>query len=476
MQEKTINIENRISYLAEMFDVFNEDDLKEKLESYKELGFDDVIEIKNPNTDKLIAIVSFKERKKNSTKKLCKVSVELEVLSMMIAADPTINKIYLQWMLNVFTSLIKKLETQDAISFACEDLPKAKDYLILFDANKRKDKFERLCKNNFTLNKIVDYSNINQYETLSQLFDAVDPFIVRDSKGILSLMHRYVELNQAEIPFRDKIYTLYIPKTIDASVIFHDFTNWCTARIGNSNYKTYVNQKRPDGKKSKLFIIIPNDFFDGSGEELYQFHIESGQFMDRKDRTADIDSIFNRSEKLKHYFSEYFADMISFNRTNLKSCYVTWMFKLGMGYKLLEMMPENIGNIKFIDKNLDLIPDVSKFTNLSTLVLVNCRISKIHDTIGTLTKLTVLSLPENKLSDLPESIGNLRNLKMLVLTKNQIKNIPDNITYLDPKNGGSLQYLIISRNEISYALYEKLNKLLPSVSITDPHIKKDETL
>jgi hypothetical protein len=75
---------------------------------------------------------------------LKKVSICSDIFSEMIIADPTSNKIYVQWMLNLFARLIKDLKTQSfGIRLVGEDLPQANTYLTLFEEHKRKKEIQR---------------------------------------------------------------------------------------------------------------------------------------------------------------------------------------------------------------------------------------------------------------------------------------------------------------------------------------------
>ena len=85
----------------------------------------------------VIGIVSEKTNEKE--RKLKMVSVCSSVFADMISADPTDNKIYLQWMLNLFVRLIKDEKPNSidiAIRLVMEDLPQANKYLSVFENNK----------------------------------------------------------------------------------------------------------------------------------------------------------------------------------------------------------------------------------------------------------------------------------------------------------------------------------------------------
>jgi hypothetical protein len=44
------------------------------------------------------------------------------------------------------------------------------------------------------LQGITDPSNINQYKSLSQLFDAIDPFITKEPSAVARTLDKFVEL------------------------------------------------------------------------------------------------------------------------------------------------------------------------------------------------------------------------------------------------------------------------------------------
>jgi len=454
--------DNRINYLIEQFNVFDIDDEGEVLDEYGEAGFSSIVQVQDPLTDEVIAFHSEKYRNERSTKLVKKVSVEVTILGRMIAADPTNNKMFVQWMLKVFTNMLKYGSDKDAIRFACEDLPIAKEYLEVFEANKRKQTFDRYCKANFNLKHIQDYSNINQYNNLSELFDAVDPYIEKDVSGLKRAMQRSVDMREAEISFKDRHFTVFIPKTKEAATIFHKFTKWCTAVPSQTNYKQYVNELRPDGKKSKLFVIIPTDLFEGTGEELYQIHFESGQFMDKSDRSVGTLNIFNESESLKNYIMSELRSLLDMGGNAMNNKYMSWIYKFEMGYLLFDLLDEKLDNMRVKDKAIKRVPkSISRYGRLTRLALTGCQIDEIDENLGYLDRLELLSLNRNNISKLPDSIGQLKKLKYLTLGNNPLFELPYTIRELDTSNGGSLIWVSIS----SLYLAEEIKEYLPNVTI-----------
>jgi len=472
---KQTNITDRLTFLAEQFDVFEcvsdsteNNPVGVKIEELKSDGYESKAIKTSDGT--LIGILSSKANDKNRTLK--KVSVCSQVFSDMIVADPSENKMYLQWMLNVFTRLIKSGTENDissAIRFVSEDLPQANVYLVLFEDNKRKRKFRELCLSSYSLKHVDDHTNINQYKSLSQLFDAVDPFIEREPSAVERTMNKFVESGQAEIPVKDRKFTLFIPKTTAASVVFDKFANWCTAKEGNGMFKSYTqNHKKPNGKNSDIYIIINNKFFSGESEELYQIHFETNQLKDRKNsqNVSIFESVLSESEGLSNFFYEELMGMAKeFKKGIENNKYLDFLIQFGFAESLFEMFPEDTPTIRIMNREVPKLPSLSRFKNVDQFIITKAKLVELHPSIGSFSNLEMLVLTDNNIKSLPKEIGLLKNLVFLNLTGNPIKDVPSEITYLDKSNGGSLHRLGVKEKDIGKENYQKLKSLLPQTEI-----------
>lgn len=459
-----INTENRLNYLKDCFNIFDSSNPEFNIKQIKKNGFNDVVSVTNSN-DNFLALIGIK---KNNNK----VFISDFVFEQMISSDPSSNNMYTQWMLNTFSKLLKKNDLDNiksAIRFVEEDLPLAKTYLKIFDDNKRKTKFINLCKNSFILKGILDPRDINQYKSLGQLYDAVDPFIDKDSSEMSELLHKYVESGQAEIPVRDRKFTLFIPKNRDASVLFDKFANWCTAKPDNGMFRNYTNHKTPSSKKSQLFIIIKNEFFDGiiNDDTLIQIHFETNQIKDRKNisNVNIFDKIISQSYGLSNYFYELLINYAKKINKIDDNPYLDYLIEFGFSECLFDFFDSNINVIKLENKNINKLPDLSRFKNLEILEIIDCNLSELNNTIGSLDNLKLLILSNNKIKELPSEIGYLKNLRCLILVNNNISEIPENIKYLDKSNGGSLHRFIINKRDINDINYKKLIDFLPTTII-----------
>jgi hypothetical protein len=343
----------------------------------------------------------------------------------------------------------------------------ASEYLIIFESNKRKQKFKELCASSFILKAISDPTDINQYKSLSQLFDAVDPFIVKDSSEIESLLYRFVDSKQAEIGVRDRKFTVYIPLTRDASVVFDSFANWCTCKEGNGMFQHYTtNYKTPLGRKSKIYIIINNEFFNGviNDNTLFQIHFESNQIKDRKNTHSNVgiyDSLLSSENVLNFFHDELISLSKEFRNLN-KNLYLDNLIKFGFSDSLFEVIEETTPMIIFKDKEVPKMGDVARFENLQTFEMNNTKLTNIHPSVCTLKNLEVMVLRDNKITTIPSEIGNLKSLIFMNILGNKIVEIPDTIKYLDKSNGGNLHRLAVSQKDIGENNYEKLKRLLPN--------------
>lgn len=466
---------DRLEFLAEKFDVFEIDkisiDAKIAELSSKEAkpNYKFFCETDGPMSTKnrVLAIITTKTNDKSRETK--KVSVSLPVFTSMVAADPTPNKSCVQWMLNVFTRFILNGEEAQAYRFVIEDLPQAKEYITLFEANKRKNKFKTLCESSYILKKaeITDPTDINQYKSLSQLFDAIDPFIERaESTGIERSLNRFVESKQAIIPVRDRKFTLYIPKTVDASTVFNGFANWCTTSPGNGMFTRYTTDNKTSlGTNSKLYIIINNKFFSGESDELYQIHVETNQIKDRHNsqNVSIFETVLNESEGLSNFFYEELMVFAKACKTGIdNNKYLDFLIKFGFAESLFELMDENTPVIKIMTREIPKLPDLSRFKVIDELIITDAKMMHLHPSIGKLTNLELISFSGNKIKALPKEIGNLKKLEYMNLNGNPIEEIPDEIKYLDKENGGSIFRIAVKENEIGTKNYKRLRELLPN--------------
>jgi len=464
----------RIEFLAKMFDVFTEEDLGKM--STNELTDDTIIyNTDDTGEETIYAVHDWNKRKlKNENKYVVgKVRVYEDVFVEMVQADPTEHKEYVQWMLTTFVRFIKQDKGEKAIHFSGDDLYKASEYLEIFHSEKHKPKFKALCRGNKAFKDIKDPSNINQYRDLSQLYDAVDPYIIRNPSKLEKDIRILTKLGDGKIPYEDRKVIVFTPKKIRASRLFSNHSNWCTTS-NKRTFNSYRNKKTSKKTKSDLYIFIPKTFLLESDnpnrtDEIYQIHVESRMYMNRSDRTIENINVFF-DDNIN--FGEYFYDeLIGFARANhrnyQKNIYVDALKKFGFTDLIFDVLPIETKKVHLINETISNLEEINKFKDAYALSLNNCKVIDVHPNIGDLIKLNILSLPNNKIVKLPNSIGKLKNLTVINVSGNLIEEIPETIKELDTSNGGSLEYFSYGKSQLSDKVVKQLKEWLPNTVLNE---------
>lgn len=474
----------RIEFLAKKFDVFDQDELevmyKEGSEGFNGtdkdgLAITTVYDIDETGAHVVYGIHTWKQRKYKNTGEFVvgNVRVYEDTFIKMVQADPTDHKEYVQWMLTTFVRFIKENKKGEAIRFASEDLEVAAEYLEIFHTVKNKPKFKSMCAGNSAFKDISDPSNINQYRDLSHLFDAVDPYIDKNVSKLEKDIRILTKLGHGKIPYEDRRVMIFIPKTIKASRLFAKFSRWCTTS-NKETFASYVDKLTSKKNKSSLYIIIPKTYLLDDGDskkthELYQLHFESSQFMDKADRSiTDMNSLIRDNVGLADYFYDLLIDFARASHKNYQqNVYVTALKKFRFADITFEVMPPDTEEICILKENLGGMKSIGKFKNAYSIILRDCTITEIPESIGELEKLGNLSIPYNNLTKLPSSIGKLKNLTVINISGNYIKEIPETIKELDLSNGGSLEYLSYGKGFLNDELVSKLKVWLPNTTINE---------
>jgi len=187
--------------------------------------------------------------------------------------DPTENKEYLNWIMNIYL----------AGNLLDEDIYKINEYVTLFIKNK--DKLP------------IEQRNINSYTDLSSLYDAISKF-EKGEEMSASEKQKLVKLEGAEQIYDSENWKVIIPKTKDAACLYGKSTKWCTASSDYNRFDYY-------SKQGPLFIILNKKIAnDRDVMKKLQFHFETNQFMDTSDRQIDITKFFKSNPELQNLFEK----------------------------------------------------------------------------------------------------------------------------------------------------------------------------
>ena len=161
---------------------------------------------------------------------------------------------YTKWLLNIYRKGVLK----------SEDLYKANEYLKYF---------------NKYINKI-EQKDINKYNSLQNLFTAVEPFITAEQNNQTVATSKSDEARIAKKDtkkiYEDDNWLILIPLTKEAACYYGKNTQWCTAATSSNNMFDSYSTEGP------LYINI-----DKRNNRKYQFHFETDQFMDERDDEID---------------------------------------------------------------------------------------------------------------------------------------------------------------------------------------------
>jgi len=145
-----------------------------------------------------------------------------------------------------------------------EDFYKVKEYLALFDANK----------------KMLDVENrdINKFKSVPDLYNAIKHFEGASSEELMtpSGLEKKIKKEEVDKVYEDGEWLVMIPHTERASCLIGKGTKWCTAADkANNMFDSYNN-------KGNLYVIV-----NKSSNEKYQLHYESHDIMDASDRPVN---------------------------------------------------------------------------------------------------------------------------------------------------------------------------------------------
>ena len=185
-----------------------------------------------------------------------------DIVDYWAKVDPTPNHKYVDWILRQYSKHDFRQEDDVRVHNALENFERYKIHLAQKD--------------------------INHYHHLSDLEDVIDTV-----KGTKS---KREEIKATKYEGADKIFdkggvTVYHIKTEAAAKFYGAGTKWCTAADKNHCQFNYYNNQGP------LYVVFCKD--PEGRPAKYQFHFESNQFMDEKDRSIDLAELVKKNPELQ---------------------------------------------------------------------------------------------------------------------------------------------------------------------------------
>jgi hypothetical protein len=184
-------------------------------------------------------------------------STSIEILKQLQAAD--FNNKYLQWLAREY---INK-------SFRLEDINRVKNVLKQFHKNKHQLKKK----------DIYQYS----FHELEDIIDNLTPEMSKTQKKLK------IKKEGADVVKQGSDGTVLKLKTKEAACYYGKGTKWCTAGDKDNVFDEY-NEEGP------LYVFISND------GRKFQFHFESWQFMDERDREINVKEVMEKYPTVNSFF------------------------------------------------------------------------------------------------------------------------------------------------------------------------------
>lgn len=184
----------------------------------------------------------------------------------VVAADPTKNKEYLNWM-------VRELTYANSWNWRpqkryLEDLLVLQEELKTFDTLKKRNRLKQ------------EHRDILKIDGPRGLYEVLEEYRAKEfdlnAKEIEQKLYSDLE---ATLIYNGPEWKIVIPRTVEASMFFGRNTRWCTAAKKNNQFSAY-------SKNGPLYIIL-----EKKSNERYQLHLESAQLMDAADE--DIEDIEN---------------------------------------------------------------------------------------------------------------------------------------------------------------------------------------
>lgn len=205
----------------------------------------------------------------------------------ILLLDPTYNNgrmgKYTKWLLNIYRTG----------KFKEGDFNEARKYLPVYDKYKN----------------AIQVKDIMTLKSMGELYRVVEPYLEGNKATSKSDATRRTK-EDAEKVYEDNQWLIIIPHTMKAAQLYGKHTKWCTAAEKSENMFDSYNEDGP------LYINI-----DKVNNRKYQFHFESGQFMDENDDPLEkllpndgvsIADIINLSDGAKEYYYNSLGDKANY--------------------------------------------------------------------------------------------------------------------------------------------------------------------
>jgi hypothetical protein len=225
--------------------------------------------------------------------------------------------------------------------------------LQLEDTDKAKEYLEYVYQHRIPL-------DVGKIKELADLYNVVKEYIVKDTKSLDEIL-KILSKDEFKVLHNGEKWFLFQPLTEKASCYLGVNTEWCTTwgpYSLNKKHKDRSNMFNRYSPQGPLFIMIDKQNHDNK----YQFHFESGQYMDRDDKRINVSEFIIRREN-KEIFDYFFP---SFSREVSSD-------EIKNEINKLDILPNDLG-LELFEKTIGVVDNK----------LVNAILSDDEDTVSEL--------------------------------------------------------------------------------------------
>jgi hypothetical protein len=252
--------------------------------------------------------------------------------------------------------------------------------LQLEDTDKAKEYLEYVYQHRIPL-------DVGKIKELADLYNVVKEYIVKDTKSLDEIL-KILSKDEFKVLHNGEKWFVFQPLTEKASCYLGVNTEWCTTwgpYSLNKKHKDRSNMFNRYSPQGPLFIMIDKQNHDNK----YQFHFESGQYMDRDDKRINVSEFIIRREN-KEIFDYFFP---SFSREVSSD-------EIKNEINKLDILPNDLG-LQLFEKTIGIVDNR----------LVNAILSDDEDTVSELMNGVDIIIRNGRIGISIDELGsNLREL------------------------------------------------------------------
>ena len=209
-------------------------------------------------------------------------------LELISAADPTNNNSMTKWLSKIYLS------------------PES-NFIVPEDTNQIKADLTKYMKLKNQKRLKPEHSNLDAFKTLDDLYNAIESYEDVTSKKEQKKIAKH---EGADTIIKEPGFMVVHTKTYEANCHYGKGTKWCTAGTEGEDGKNYFDDYN---KQGPLYAIFAGQ---GVNQKKYQFHYESDQFLNARDKDVNSTDIALLSKypgwakflnmQIKEHYGKYF--------------------------------------------------------------------------------------------------------------------------------------------------------------------------